>query len=103
MAERVAGERHWRESRILEAQLTEHRRLELPTDRPRPAVPSYRGAVGGSGLSGELSEQLRRLSRREGATLFMTLMAGFKVLLSGTAERRMSAIGTDIANRNRTG
>ena len=58
------------------------RRLELPTDRPRPAAPSYRGGRHPFALGAEVSEGLKALSRREGATLFMTLLAGFQTLLS---------------------
>ncbi|MGB8842001.1 MAG: condensation domain-containing protein, partial [Aliidongia sp.] len=56
--------------------------LELPTDRVRPAVPSYRGAVHCFGLSGALSEAVEDLARQEGATLFMVLLAAFQVVLS---------------------
>ncbi|HEY0781311.1 MAG TPA: amino acid adenylation domain-containing protein, partial [Thermoanaerobaculia bacterium] len=55
--------------------------LELPADRPRPLAQSYRGARHNFAFSGELSEALRRLARSEGATLFMTLLAGFESLL----------------------
>ena len=75
--------------------------LNLPTDRPRPAVQSYRGASEGLQLSGELSEALRELSRRQGATLFMTLLAAFKVLLSRLSGQEDIAVGSPIAGRNR--
>jgi len=52
-------------------------------------------------LGEELSRGLRELSRREGATLFMTLLAGFQVLLSRYSGQRDVAVGTVIANRNR--
>ncbi|HYP52501.1 MAG TPA: amino acid adenylation domain-containing protein, partial [Pyrinomonadaceae bacterium] len=51
--------------------------LELPTDRPRPAVQSFLGATETLELDFELGERLKSLSRQEGATLFMTLLAGF--------------------------
>ena len=67
--------------------------LELPTDYPRPATPSYRGGSERVTLGRDVSERLKRLSQREGATLFMTLMAAFKVVLmrysgAGGSERR---------------
>ncbi|HEX5507502.1 MAG TPA: amino acid adenylation domain-containing protein [Pseudolabrys sp.] len=55
--------------------------LQLPTDRPRPAMPTYRGSMERFSLSGELTEALKSLSRKEGVTLYMTLLAAFKVLL----------------------
>ena len=56
--------------------------LELPTDRSRPAVQDLRGAKRTIVLSQELTEGLRKLSRTEGTTLFMTLLAAFEVLLA---------------------
>ena len=56
--------------------------LELPTDQARPAVQSYRGAtVSVRAGGGAERRQLKELSRREGVTLFMTLLAAFQVLL----------------------
>ncbi len=55
--------------------------LELPTDRPRPPVQSLRGAERTFALTPELSRRLRDLSRGEGATLFMTVLAAFQALL----------------------
>ncbi len=55
--------------------------LELPTDRPRPATPNYRGARHALALSAELSAALKQVSRREGVTLYMLLLAAFQVLL----------------------
>ena len=75
--------------------------LELPTDRPRPPVQSYRGAHEPFHLSKELTEQLNALSRRSGATLFMTLLAAFDVLLSRYSGQTDIAVGTPVANRTR--
>ncbi|HEY6802400.1 MAG TPA: non-ribosomal peptide synthase/polyketide synthase [Pyrinomonadaceae bacterium] len=75
--------------------------LELPTDRPRPALPTYRGGRHVFNLDRELSKQLHALSRHEGATLFMTLLATFQVLLSRYSGQADIIVGTDIANRNR--
>ncbi len=75
--------------------------LELPTDRPRPEVQSYRGSHEKLRLTGEMSERLRELSRREGVTLFMTLLAAFQVLLSRYSGQQDILISTGIANRTR--
>jgi amino acid adenylation domain-containing protein len=76
--------------------------LTLPTDRPRPAVQSYRGARHRFALGPELMCGLRELSRRAGATLFMTLAAALGVLLSRYGGQRDICIGTAIANRTRS-
>ena len=55
--------------------------LQLPTDRPRPPILSYRGLMETFTLSGELTEALKALSRKEGVTLYMMLLAAFKALL----------------------
>jgi amino acid adenylation domain-containing protein/non-ribosomal peptide synthase protein (TIGR01720 family) len=75
--------------------------LNLPTDHPRAAVPSHHGAWETMRLSGELSEALRELARRHEATLFMTLLAAFKVLLSRLSGQKDISVGTPIAGRNR--
>jgi amino acid adenylation domain-containing protein len=75
--------------------------LELPTDLQRPPEPSYRGSYKTAGLGQRLSEDLKTLSRREGATLFMTLMAAFKVLLMRYGGQEDISVGTVIANRTR--
>jgi alpha-ketoglutarate-dependent taurine dioxygenase len=75
--------------------------LELPTDRPRPAVQSFKGASMRFTLSAELTSGLKELSRREGATLFMTLLAAFQTLLYRYTGQTDICVGTDIANRNR--
>ena len=75
--------------------------LELPTDNARPAVQTFRGAVERVMLSGKLSEGLREVSRREGATLYMVLLAAFKVLLMRYTGQEEIIVGTPIAGRNR--
>ena len=75
--------------------------LELPTDYVRPVTQSYRGAVERIELSRELSEELREVSRREGATLYMVLLAAFKVLLSRYTGQEEIIVGSPIAGRNR--
>jgi amino acid adenylation domain-containing protein len=76
--------------------------LTLPSDRPRPSMQTFRGATKSFHLPLELAESLRELSRLEGTTLFMTLLAAFKVLLYRHSGQRdiLTAIG--IANRTRT-
>jgi amino acid adenylation domain-containing protein/non-ribosomal peptide synthase protein (TIGR01720 family)/FkbM family methyltransferase len=73
--------------------------LELPADRPRPAVRSIRGAGHSFVLPGALTEALRALGRREGATLFMTLLAAFQALL-GRYSGEDVAVGAPVAGRN---
>lgn len=76
--------------------------LELPTDHPRPAVQTFPGAHHSFRLSPELSEQLRQLSRRESVTLFMTLLAAFKLLLYRYTQQTDILVGSPIAGRNRS-
>jgi amino acid adenylation domain-containing protein len=93
---------------VLETQLAYWRRrlaghlpvLELPTDRPRPAVKTFSGAERSLVLSEALSDSLRELGRREGATLFMTLLASFKALLHHYTRQTDIVVGSPIANRN---
>jgi amino acid adenylation domain-containing protein len=75
--------------------------LELPTDKPRPPRQSFRGAVRRFALSEELSAAIKSLSRQEGATLFMTLLAAFQSLLHRYTNQTDILVGTGIANRNR--
>ncbi|MFL5513040.1 MAG: amino acid adenylation domain-containing protein, partial [Gemmatimonadales bacterium] len=73
--------------------------LELPTERVRPAVPSYRGGRQAFLLGRELTERLGEVSRREGVTLFMTLLAGLQAVLSRYSGQSDIAVGTPIAGR----
>ncbi|MFN8596434.1 MAG: amino acid adenylation domain-containing protein [Anaerolineae bacterium] len=75
--------------------------LNLPTDRPRPAMQTSRGAHYQFALSDELTQSLKDLSRREGATLFMTLLAAYQTLLYRYTGQDDINIGTPIANRTR--
>ncbi|WP_437576665.1 amino acid adenylation domain-containing protein [Sorangium sp. So ce887] len=75
--------------------------LDLRPDHPRPAAPSYRGARHTIAVDRALSDALRALGRREGATLFMTLLAAFKVMLLGRTGQSDLLVGTDVAGRNR--
>lgn len=76
--------------------------LELPTDRPRPAVQSHRGASLSRSLTAELADALTGLARQEDSTLFMVLAAIFALVLGRYAGTRDVVIGTPIAGRGRT-
>jgi amino acid adenylation domain-containing protein/non-ribosomal peptide synthase protein (TIGR01720 family) len=75
--------------------------LNLPADRPRPPVQSYRGARQPVVLSAELTAALREIGERQGATLFMTLLAAFQVLLYRYTGQEDLLVGSPIANRPR--
>ncbi|HEX9937882.1 MAG TPA: amino acid adenylation domain-containing protein, partial [Longimicrobium sp.] len=75
--------------------------LELPTDRPRPAVQTYRGAHEGITLPGELLDRLEAVGRGEGATPFMTLLAAFQVLLGRYGGSDDVVVGSPISGRTR--
>ncbi len=75
--------------------------LELPTDRPRPAVPSYRGGRVAFELGEDLTRGLKELRRREQTTLFTTLLAAFQVLLYRCSGQEDIAVGVPIAGRTR--
>ncbi|HVN18035.1 MAG TPA: amino acid adenylation domain-containing protein [Dongiaceae bacterium] len=77
--------------------------LQLPTDRPRPAKQSFRGATLQIGLSRELSERLRALSKNNGVTLFMTLLASLDTLLYRYCGEQDILIGSITAGRNHPG
>ena len=102
-------QREWLSGAVLDQQIDYWRKhlsgappsLELPTDRPRPAVQSFNGARESFNLSRNLSVQLAELSRREDATLFMTLLAAFEVLLYRHTGQSDIVVGTPVANRNR--
>ncbi len=73
--------------------------LELHTDHPRPPRQSYRGETFFTELPPALVEGLRELSRREGATLFMTLLAGFKALLQRYTRQQDVIVGCPLSGR----
>ncbi|HYG64235.1 MAG TPA: amino acid adenylation domain-containing protein, partial [Thermoanaerobaculia bacterium] len=102
-------QRSWLQGGVLEQEIDFWRQrlaglpplLELPTDRPRPALLSHRGATRSVHLPAELSRPMEALGRREGATLFMVLLAGFQALLARTSGQDDLAVGTPVAGRNR--
>jgi len=75
--------------------------LELPTDRPRPPVQTYQGATVPVELSVQLLERLQALGRSEGATLYMTLLGAFQLLLSKYSGSEDVVVGSPIAGRTR--
>jgi len=76
--------------------------LQLPTNRPRPAIQGFRGATQLFSLSPDLTKALKVLSQQAGTTLFMTLLAAFKTLLYRYSGQEDILVGSAIANRNRT-
>ncbi|MFL5358250.1 amino acid adenylation domain-containing protein, partial [Archangium sp.] len=108
-ADYAAWQRGWLQGEVLEEQLAFWRRqltgapesLELPTDRPRPAVQSFRGAQQPVALPRELSEALKSLAQREGVTPFMALLAAWQVLLSRYSGQDDISVGSPIAGRTR--
>ena len=75
--------------------------LELPTDRPRPAVQSHAGTSVPVQLSAALTAAIKSFSQLHGVTPFMTLLAGWSILLSRLSGQRDVVIGTPVANRQR--
>jgi amino acid adenylation domain-containing protein/FkbM family methyltransferase len=109
-ADYALWQRAWLQGDTLERQLDYWRQqlggqlpiLDLPTDYPHPAVQTFRGAEEWSMLPPSLVEDLRALSRQSGTTLFMTLLAAFKVLVQRYSGQHDSVVGSPIANRNRS-
>ena len=100
-------QREWLQGEVLQTQLAYWREqlngisiLHLPTDKPRPAIQSYRGATQFLELPKKLIDALEKLSQQEGVTLFMTLLATFKTLLYRYTHQEDIAVGSPIANRN---
>jgi amino acid adenylation domain-containing protein len=102
-------QRRWMQGEALQDQLDYWKQkldglaqgLELPTDRPRPAVPAFQGARPSIELPSRLAEGLRTLGRHEGTTLFMTSLAAFQALLHRYTGQRDIAVGSPIAGRTR--
>ncbi|HVR97456.1 MAG TPA: amino acid adenylation domain-containing protein, partial [Thermoanaerobaculia bacterium] len=106
-ADFAVWQRGWLQGEVLESQLDYWRSrlgdgpsvVELPADRPRPAVQSYRGADLPLALPAAASAALNALARREGATPFMTLLALFVALLGRMTGQRDLPVGTPISGR----
>src|SRR6266508_1164454 len=106
-ADFAVWQREWLGGEVLErqmeywgGQLKDLQILELPTDHPRPTIQSFRGSRCRFQVDGELSQRLQELSRAEGATLFITLLAAFQALLGRYTGEQDITVGTVIANRN---
>ena len=107
-ADYAVWQRTWLQGPVLAAQraywqrqLADLRPLELPTDRPRPPVAEHQGAQLVVNLPAPVTAALKDLGRREGATLFMTLLAAFQVLLHRYSGQTDIAVGSPIAGRGR--
>jgi amino acid adenylation domain-containing protein len=108
-ADYATWQRRWLVGETLEARLGYWREklagapslLELPTDRLRPKVQGPRGSSVGVYLASDVSAGLRAYSRREGTTLFMTLLTAWQLLLSRYAGQEDVSVGTPIAGRTR--
>jgi len=103
----AAWQRQWFQGEVLQQQIDYWtgqldglpELLELPTDKPRPPQQSYRGAHYSQCLPATLGQAVTRLSRQQGVTVFMTLLAAFNVLLSRYSRQQDIGIGSPIANR----
>ena len=108
-ADFAVWQRQWLQGKVLAAQLEYWKRqladapplLELPTDRPRPAIQTFQGKTERFQLDRKLTQELKALSQQSGCTLFMTLLAAFGVVLSRYSGQTDIVIGSAIANRNR--
>ncbi|HLL46911.1 MAG TPA: amino acid adenylation domain-containing protein, partial [Longimicrobiaceae bacterium] len=108
-ADFAAWQRGWLSGEVLERQLDYWREklenaprlLELPTDHPRRSALGATETGSPFVLSAETTRGLRELGRREGATLFMALLAGWQALLGRYAGTDDVVVGTPIANRTR--
>ncbi|GCE23090.1 non-ribosomal peptide synthetase [Dictyobacter kobayashii] len=100
-------QREWMQGAVLEAQLGYWKKqlarantlLELPTDHPRPATQTFRGAAPRVDLSAELYLALKEVSRQQGVTLFMTMLAAYYVLLYRYSGQSDICVGSGVANR----
>nr|AXN93592.1 PuwA [Anabaena minutissima UTEX B 1613] len=108
-ADFAVWQRQWLSGEVLETKLNYWRQkltgapplLELPTDRPRPPIETFRGGSYTFTLSSQLTQQILSLSQKSGVTLFMTLQAAFVTLLHRYTSQDDILVGTPIANRNR--
>ncbi|HEU5136505.1 MAG TPA: amino acid adenylation domain-containing protein [Steroidobacteraceae bacterium] len=108
-ADYAQWQRQWLTGEVLQKQLDYWKRhlqgapalLELPTDRPRPAVQSLKGASIRFSLGSELTRRVAEFSRRVGVTLHMTLFTAWAILLARLSHQRDIVIGTPVANRQR--
>lgn len=102
-------QREWLQGEVLSTQLTYWRQqlnnismLHLPIDKARSPIQSYQGATQFLEFPKNLTDALQALSQQEGVTLFMTLLAAFQILLHRYTHQEDIAVGSPIANRNRS-
>ncbi|MDB9510452.1 amino acid adenylation domain-containing protein [Kamptonema animale CS-326] len=108
-ADFAVWQRQWFTGEVLAVQLSYWKQqlagaptlLELPTNRPRPAIQTFQGAHQTVSLSQELSADIANFSRQAGVTLFMALLAAFQILLYRYSNQTDVLVGTPVANRNR--
>ncbi|MEM7556368.1 MAG: condensation domain-containing protein, partial [Cyanobacteria bacterium P01_A01_bin.84] len=108
-ADFAVWQRHWLQGEVLATQLGYWKQklggtlpvIQLPTDFPRSRVQSFRGDTVSFKFPSEISDKLKSIAKAEEATLFMTLLAGFKILLYRYTGQTDIVIGSPIANRNR--
>jgi amino acid adenylation domain-containing protein len=108
-ADFAVWQRSWFQGNVLGEQLEYWRKqldgltpLQLPTDRSHPLVPTFRGARHDFVIPENVVSAVSELSRREGVTRFMTLLAAFQALLARYSEKDDISVGSPIAGRNRT-
>ena len=103
-------QREWLSGEVLDAQVDYWRTrlegapalLDLPTDRPRPAVRASTGAVEHVSLDGDLIRRLTAIGQGAGITLYMTVLAGFLTILSRYSRQRDIVVGSGLANRSQS-
>ncbi|MBU8901051.1 amino acid adenylation domain-containing protein, partial [Corallococcus sp. M34] len=108
-ADYAVWQREWLRGDVLDSQIAYWRRqlagapraLELLTDRPRPAVQSMEGAALPFSLGRALSDAIKALAQREGATPYMVLLTAYQVVLARNAGQEEVCVGSPIANRTR--
>ncbi len=105
-ADYAIWQRGWLQGNVLESKLDYWKRkltgsvpLDLPTDYPRPAVQSSKGAMFTFPAGAELTEGIMRLSRREGVTPYMLMLAVFNVLLNKYSNQDDIVVGIPVAGR----
>jgi hypothetical protein len=106
-ADYAVWQRNWLQGEVLQQHVEYWRRqldgappfLEIPADRPRAEKSSFRGAIHRFVLPASLLESVRALSRQQGGTAFMTMLAGFQALVMHYTKQPDVVLGTDLANR----
>ena len=109
-ADFAVWQRQWLQGQVMDTQLDYWKQqlagspplLELPIDRVRPLIQTSRGSIKHFQLDDRLTQKLKSLSEKSGATLFMTLLTGFVILLSRYSNQQDILVGSPIANRNRS-